>query len=276
MSISSSKMENSFKKQPLSSNAMIELINLKYGEFIEMLKELNSIAEYFLDENGFSLSFSISKGTDQTFLWKFTVRIECTKLKVGTTDIQSYRILRLSQFINIYNYVKQHTEALKVFQPEFQNQNANNKSSLSFSQIDKLGGGGGGACSSTKSSVNNKMTDSKIYDAIQSMSPSNAPTKKEDEICCICMEATPNLILTCAHSFCENCLKEWKITSNTCPICRSISEESDCFVLTDKPDYYHIQDEISKSLFQITEQNDSNKNKVNDRSNSDLDEDFND
>lgn len=76
---------------------------------------------------------------------------------------------------------------------------------------------------------------------------------KEDEICCICMESKANLILSCTHNYCENCIKEWCVTNNTCPICRAISGENDGFILADKPDYYNIQDEISKSLFQITD-----------------------
>ena len=240
------------EKQPFNSSALIEMINLKYQQFIHMLKELNSIAEYFLDDQGYSLSFSIAKGTDQSFLWKFTIRIVCAKSKVGTTDIKSYRMLKLAQFLNIYNYIKQHTEALKVFQPDFQS--ANNNDQLTFSKIDSLTeensiakAEASNACCSTKSI----MTESKLYDVIsESMINYN---QKEEETCCICMESRPNLILNCAHNFCENCIKEWKISSNTCPICRCISEESDCFVLADKPDYYHIQDEISKSLFQITE-----------------------
>ena len=86
-----------------------------------------------------------------------------------------------------------------------------------------------------------------------SISHNTANIQSDDETCCICMETRPNLILNCTHSFCENCMKEWNITSNTCPICRCKSEESDCFILAEKPDYYHIQEEISKSLFQITE-----------------------
>lgn len=75
---------------------------------------------------------------------------------------------------------------------------------------------------------------------------------KEDEICCICMESKPNLILSCTHNYCEKCIKEWQVTSNTCPICRCAAGENDGFILADKPDYYHLQDEMSKSLFQIT------------------------
>ena len=139
-----------------------------------MLNELNSIAEYFLDENGFSLSFSISKGTDQTFLWKFTVRIECTKSKVGDTDIKSYRILRLSQFINIYNFIKQHTEALKVFQPEFSDLSLERKldeivDSKSLVLGNKSSNEQTGCCSASTSSeadnkVKNEMNESKMFD----------------------------------------------------------------------------------------------------------------
>ncbi len=75
----------------------------------------------------------------------------------------------------------------------------------------------------------------------------------DDEICCICMENKANLILPCTHNYCENCIKEWKVTSKTCPICRCISSDSDAFILAEKPDYFHLQDEISKSLFEITD-----------------------
>ena len=63
------------------SNIFKEIINIKYSEFLEMIKELNSIAEYFVDDEGCSLSFSICKGTDATFLWKLTVRIKCSKVR---------------------------------------------------------------------------------------------------------------------------------------------------------------------------------------------------
>ncbi len=67
------------------------------------------------------------------------------------------------------------------------------------------------------------------------------------------MEEKSNIILTCTHNFCEKCIREWNISSQTCPICRKRSADNDCFVLTEKPDYYNLQDEMSKSLFQIAE-----------------------
>lgn len=61
-------------------NKYIEMIHLKYEEFKKMINELNSIAEYFIDDDGHRLVFNIIKGTDQTFLWKFTIRIKCLKV----------------------------------------------------------------------------------------------------------------------------------------------------------------------------------------------------
>ena len=91
----------------------------------------------------------------------------------------------------------------------------------------------------------------------------------DDDICCICMEEKTNLILACTHNFCEKCIRNWKITSNTCPTCRKRTEDQDCFILTEKPDYYHLQDEMSKSLFQITNKT-SDLKKRRQRSNTDF------
>jgi hypothetical protein len=85
------------------------------------------------------------------------------------------------------------------------------------------------------------------------MSISHTDNFKDEDICCICMETKSNLILSCTHNFCEKCIKEWQISNKSCPICRCFAGENDGFILADKPDYYRIQDEISKSLFEITE-----------------------
>lgn len=87
-------------------NIVIEILNLKYNQFIEMLQEINQIATYFIQDDGSTLSFQIVKGTDTTFLWKLTTRIECSKYRHDSTDIISYRILRLNEFLNIYKHIK--------------------------------------------------------------------------------------------------------------------------------------------------------------------------
>lgn len=83
------------------------------------------------------------------------------------------------------------------------------------------------------------------------------PTESDEEICCICMEKKTDIILGCTHNFCENCIREWNITSNTCPICRCQSNNKDCFILTERPNYFNLQDEMSKSLFEITDRTNS-------------------
>lgn len=214
-----------------------EIINLKYSFFLKMINELNSIAEYFVDDEGYKLAFQIMNGTDKTFLWKLTVRIECVKAKLlenNHVDKKNFRLLRLNQFINIYNHIKQQSEVLKSFYDRSNQMNIDNES----------------CCSKETASI---MTESKLYDTIQSMSHTQGEDK-EEEICCICMESKTNLILSCTHNFCEKCIKEWQITQKSCPICRCYAGDNDGFVLADCPDYYNLQDEMSKSLFQITDE----------------------
>ncbi len=53
----------------LHTNHLIEMIQLKYKVFLQMLDELNNIAQYFIDDDGSHLTFHIVKGTDATILW---------------------------------------------------------------------------------------------------------------------------------------------------------------------------------------------------------------
>lgn len=76
-------MEKSLIKQTVRTQ-ILEIINLKYETFLKMIDELNSIAEYFLDDEGYRLTFRIAEGTDVTFLWKLTVRVECSKVNKGS------------------------------------------------------------------------------------------------------------------------------------------------------------------------------------------------
>jgi hypothetical protein len=94
---------------------------------------------------------------------------------VGNTDIKSYRILRLSHFINIYNSIKQHTEALKIFQPQLSDLSLEKKldeiadtgSLAEATSSSKEDTSNSSACCSGMSSgknPKNEMTESKMYD----------------------------------------------------------------------------------------------------------------
>jgi len=265
-------MDKSLIKQTLKTQ-ILEIVSLKYETFLKMIDELNSIAEYFLDDEGFHLKFKVAPGSDLTFFWKLTVRVQCYKCK-NEDNITSVRLLNLNQLLNVYNTIKQQSETLKMFQPQLDSETSTTDATAaetSHQQQDKkqleeaTGSDEYASCSgelvapsTSCSSTTNKnipLKESRLFDMISSMTE----IPNEDEICCICMEEKTNVILACTHNFCETCIKEWKISSNTCPICRKRTDESDCFILTGKPDYYNLQDEMSKSLFQITEKVDKKK-----------------
>ena len=42
----------------------------------------------------------------------------------------------------------------------------------------------------------------------------------DSDLCPICNEKKLNISLPCKHFFCQDCIKNWMIKSETCPICR--------------------------------------------------------
>lgn len=48
------------------------------------------------------------------------------------------------------------------------------------------------------------------------------------QVCVVCMERKPKVVLACTHAFCTQCLSQWKGKSDTCPLCRaSVSKTED-------------------------------------------------
>ena len=43
----------------------------------------------------------------------------------------------------------------------------------------------------------------------------------DSDLCPICNEKKFNISLPCKHFFCQDCIKNWMIKSETCPICRT-------------------------------------------------------
>lgn len=65
-----------------------------------------------LDTNGKMTLFALKKGSDQTFLWKATVRIACIKCDPETKKVESYKWIDLRQFLKIFNTFQAHLEAM--------------------------------------------------------------------------------------------------------------------------------------------------------------------
>lgn len=49
--------------------------------------------------------------------------------------------------------------------------------------------------------------------------PSPPPTTCE---CPVCYEVKPAKVLTCKHSLCKDCHKQWFANNTTCPMCRAV------------------------------------------------------
>lgn len=79
----------------------------------------------------------------------------------------------------------------------------------------------------------------------------------ETSECMICMDATANICLPCAHSFCEDCIKSWYTKHSSCPMCRSQLSSSavmsDSFLLilddvTPKDDFHRYLTQLFENI----------------------------
>ena len=54
---------------------------------------------------------------------------------------------------------------------------------------------------------------------------------EHDKTCCVCIESSVDLVLTCGHAFCAQCIMSWsEQPSPTCPLCRKqLSSLEDSF-----------------------------------------------
>lgn len=65
-----------------------------------------------LDTNGKITVFAVKKGSDQSILWKATVRIACVKCDPESNRIESYKLINLKQFLKVFNTFQSHLEAM--------------------------------------------------------------------------------------------------------------------------------------------------------------------
>lgn len=138
-----------------------------------------------LDSNGKQLIFAVKKGTDSTILWKGTVRIGCVKIDPTTSSVETYRLINLAEFLQVFKTLHGHVKCME----------ANNKTNP--------------LNASTSSDTNSTpyLTASILLQKIDDIDKCKNFDKLTE--CCICLERKPEVSLPCAHSYCLPCIEQW-------------------------------------------------------------------
>lgn len=208
-----------------------ELAVISYDEFLEKVKELNLISQTLsrkISERSNSskslLLFAVKKGTDETILWKGTVRIGCVLVDTQTGKLKSHRVINLKQFLKVHKAL---TAYIGV---------------RSSNDIE----------SAIEAAIEGEET-------IATLSPSiilegiNVESCNPME-CCICMERDSEVTLPCTHSYCLVCIEQWNVSNKTCPICREKLENTDdSWVMSEIPDSEIVSAELLQTLMGMIE-----------------------
>ncbi|XP_063053729.1 RING finger protein 141 [Engraulis encrasicolus] len=173
---------------------------LTYEEFLGRVAELNEVTAKLAAGQQKHLLFEVQPGSDSSALWKVAVRIVCTKINKEDGVVEASRIMNLYQFIQLYKDVT--SQAAEVFSGE-------------------------AAASGQLSSVESCQA---------SMWMGRVKQLTDEEECCICMDGKADLILPCAHSFCQKCIDKWSGQNRNCPICRiQVTAANESWVMSDAP-----------------------------------------
>lgn len=176
---------------------------LNYDEFLGRVAELNDVTAKLASGQKKHLLFEVQPGSDSTALWKVAVRIVCTKINKENGMVEASRIMNLYQFIQLYKDIT--SQAAEVW------------------SLEVAAEGSSGPLSSE--------------DTCQaSMWMGRVKQLTDEEECCICMDGKADLILPCAHSFCQKCIDKWSGQSRNCPVCRiQVTAANESWVMSDAP-----------------------------------------
>ncbi|XP_066438601.1 RING finger protein 141 [Eleutherodactylus coqui] len=177
---------------------------LTYEEFLGRVAELNDVTARLATGQEKHLLFEVQPGSDSSALWKVAVRILCTKINKTSGIVEVSRIMNLYQFIHLYKEITSHATGVYAQSSAAAEESAHSLASLSSCQTSMLMG------------RVKQLTD--------------------EEECCICMDERADLILPCAHNFCQKCIDKWSDRNRNCPICRlQVTGVNDSWVVSDAP-----------------------------------------
>ncbi|XP_066465607.1 RING finger protein 141 [Tiliqua scincoides] len=176
---------------------------LTYEEFLGRVAELNDITAKLASGQDRHLLFEVQPGSDSSALWKVAVRIVCTKINKTSGIVEASRIMNLYQFIQLYKDIT--SQAAGVL----------SQSVASEGAAEEL---------------------SSVASCQASIWMGRVKQLTDEEECCICMDGRADLILPCAHSFCQKCIDKWSGRHRNCPICRlQVTAANDSWVVSDAP-----------------------------------------
>lgn len=174
---------------------------LTYDEFLARVAELNDVTARLASGQQKHLLFEVQPGSDSSALWKVAVRIVCTKINKESGVVEASRIMNLYQFIQLYKDIT--------------------------SQAAEL---------SAESAREGPSADHDTESCQASMWMGRVQELTDEEECCICMDGKADLILPCAHIFCQKCIDKWSGQQRSCPVCRlTVTAASDSWVVSDFP-----------------------------------------
>ncbi|XP_020311635.1 RING finger protein 141 [Oncorhynchus kisutch] len=180
---------------------------LNYEEFLGRVAELNDMTAKLAAGQQKHLIFEVQTGSDASALWKVAVRIVCTKINKENGMVEASRIMNLYQFIQLYRDIT--SQAAEVLSAEGARLPSGNLPSGNLPS--------GDSCQA-------------------SMWMGRVKQLTDEEECCICMDGKSDLILPCAHSFCQKCIDKWSGQSRNCPICRlQVTAANESWVMPDAP-----------------------------------------
>jgi hypothetical protein len=206
------------------SKIFSDLNDLTYENFLKSIEELNVLSRKCIDTDGNQLVFAISKGSDKLqLIWKATVKIACVSINSESRSIKKIKVINLKQFIHIFNTMVTNLEAIEAIEERHKSHQMPYPTSV----LNQLSG------------------------SISDDSPSN---DDDDLECCICLDSTPDVILSCLHSFCSPCLEQWNESNQTkkCAICDERCLSDNTWLKVDIPEADEINEEIVNQLQKIT------------------------
>ncbi|XP_006271125.1 RING finger protein 141 [Alligator mississippiensis] len=191
---------------------------LTYEEFLGRVAELNDVTAKLASGQDKHLLFEVQPGSDSSALWKVAVRIVCTKINKTSGIVEASRIMNLYQFIQLYKDITSQAA---------------------------------GVLAQSSASGGTAETFTSVSSCQASLWMGRVKQLTDEEECCICMDGRADLILPCAHSFCQKCIDKWSDRHRNCPICRlQVTGANDSWVVSDAP----TEDDVASYILNMVDE----------------------